>query len=36
MTASPIEHVYGDRRKTFQNLIHLLSAKIDQHQKVVG
>ena len=29
MTASPIEHVYGDRPKTFQNLIHLLSAKID-------
>lgn len=29
MTASPIEHVYGDRPKTFQNLIHILSAKID-------
>jgi hypothetical protein len=29
MTASPLEHVYGDRPKTFQNLIHLLSAKID-------
>jgi hypothetical protein len=29
MTASPLEHVLGDRPKTFQNLIHLLSAKID-------
>lgn len=29
MDGSTVEHTYGDRPKTFHNLIHLLSTKID-------